>query len=123
MGVIEPEEAVRYSASVLVDQLSVFASLQSTSEERQETAQNLKLMAEAREAMENMFKSHAADALRNNNQSFLELAKATLAEFQQGARGDLEKRQMAIDQLVGPVRASLEVPVPADLKDLLSWPT
>jgi DNA-directed RNA polymerase subunit alpha len=38
-GVIEPEEAVRYSASVLVDQLSVFASLQSTSEERQETAQ------------------------------------------------------------------------------------
>jgi DNA recombination protein RmuC len=77
-------------------------------EERQETAQNLKLMAEAREAMENMFKSHAADALRNNNQSFLELAKATLAEFQQGARGDLEKRQIAIDQLVAPVRASLE---------------
>src|SRR6058998_3887804 len=38
-GIIEPEEAVRYSASVLVDQLSVFASLQSTSEERQETAQ------------------------------------------------------------------------------------
>jgi len=38
-GVIEPEEAVRYSASVLVDQLSVFASLQSTSEARQETAQ------------------------------------------------------------------------------------
>jgi DNA recombination protein RmuC len=77
-------------------------------EERQETAQNLKLMAEAREAMENMFKSHAADALRNNNQSFLELAKATLAEFQQGAKGDLEKRQIAIDQLVGPVRASLD---------------
>ena len=77
-------------------------------EERQETAQNLKLMAEAREAMENMFKSHAADALRNNNQSFLELAKATLAEFQQGAKGDLEKRQLAIDQLVGPVRASLD---------------
>ena len=77
-------------------------------EERQETAQNLKLMAEAREAMENMFKSHAADALRNNNQSFLELAKAALAEFQQGARGDLEKRQMAIDQLVAPVRASLD---------------
>ena len=77
-------------------------------EERQETAQNLKLMAEAREAMENMFKSHAADALRNNNQSFLELAKATLSEFQQGARGDLEKRQLAIDQLVAPVRASLD---------------
>jgi DNA-directed RNA polymerase subunit alpha len=38
-GVIEPEEAVRYAASVLVDQLSVFAALQSTSEERVESSQ------------------------------------------------------------------------------------
>ena len=30
-GVIEPEEAVRYAASVLVDQLSVFAALEGTS--------------------------------------------------------------------------------------------
>jgi DNA recombination protein RmuC len=77
-------------------------------EERAETEKNLKVMADAQRAMENMFKSLSADALRNNNQSFLELAKATLAEFQQGAKGDLEKRQMAIDALVGPVRASLE---------------
>jgi len=38
-GAVEPEEAVRYSASVLVDQLSVFASLQSTGEDRAENAQ------------------------------------------------------------------------------------
>jgi DNA-directed RNA polymerase subunit alpha len=37
-GVIEPEEAVRYAASVLVEQLSVFASLQSTNEERVESS-------------------------------------------------------------------------------------
>ena len=37
-GVIEPEEAVRYAASVLVEQLSVFASLQSTNEERIESS-------------------------------------------------------------------------------------
>jgi DNA-directed RNA polymerase subunit alpha len=36
-GAVEPEEAVRYAATVLVDQLSVFASLQSTAEERQES--------------------------------------------------------------------------------------
>jgi DNA-directed RNA polymerase subunit alpha len=36
-GVVEPEEAVRYAASVLVDQLSVFASLQSTSESHTES--------------------------------------------------------------------------------------
>jgi len=38
-GAVEPEEAVRYSASVLVDQLSAFASLQSTGEDRAESAQ------------------------------------------------------------------------------------
>ena len=38
-GAVEPEEAVRYSASVLVDQLSAFASLQSTGEDRSESAQ------------------------------------------------------------------------------------
>ncbi len=35
-GAVEPEEAVRYAATVLVDQLSVFASLQSTTEDRTE---------------------------------------------------------------------------------------
>ena len=38
-GAVEPEEAVRYSASVLVDQLSAFASLQSTGEDRAESSQ------------------------------------------------------------------------------------
>ena len=77
-------------------------------EERQQSAREIKLITEAQRAFEMSFKSLSADALRNNNQSFLELAKASLAEFQQGARGDLEKRQVAIDALVAPVRASLD---------------
>jgi DNA recombination protein RmuC len=77
-------------------------------EERQQSAEKLKLITEAQRALENSFKSLSADALRSNNQSFLDLAKASLAEFQQGARGDLEKRQVAIDALVAPVKASLD---------------
>ena len=77
-------------------------------EERAETQENLKLMADAQRTAENAFKALSADALRSNNQSFLELARATLAEFQQGAKGDLEKRQIAIDALVAPVKASLD---------------
>ena len=77
-------------------------------EERRESDEKVKLLDDARRALENSFKSLSADALRNNNQSFLELARASLAEFQLGARGDLEKRQIAIDALVAPVRASLE---------------
>jgi DNA recombination protein RmuC len=77
-------------------------------EEREQGAEKLRLMTEATAAFEAKFKALSADALRNNNQSFIELAKASLAEFQHGARGDLEKRHLAIDALVAPVRASLD---------------
>ncbi|HUJ01344.1 MAG TPA: DNA recombination protein RmuC [Usitatibacter sp.] len=77
-------------------------------EERRQSEEKLRLVNEARAALETSFKSLSADALRSNNQSFLELARASLAEFQQAAKGDLEKRQVAIDQLVAPVKASLE---------------
>jgi DNA recombination protein RmuC len=46
--------------------------------------------------------------LRDNNQSFIELARATLERFQATAKGDLESRQKAIDQLVRPLKESLE---------------
>ena len=54
------------------------------------------------------FKALSADALARNNQTFLDLADATLAETQETARGDLEMRQQAIAELVTPVRESLD---------------
>jgi DNA recombination protein RmuC len=77
-------------------------------EERAQGQERVKLLNEARQALENSFKSLSADALKSNNQSFLDLAKASLAEFQQGAKGDLEKRQVAIETLIAPVKASLD---------------
>jgi DNA recombination protein RmuC len=61
-----------------------------------------------RQEIEESFRALSSDALARNNQSFLELAKATLAETHQAARGDLELRQQAIADMVTPVRASLE---------------
>ena len=77
-------------------------------EERALSVEKIKLITEAQRAFEMSFKSLSADALKSNNQSFLDLAKASLAEFQQGAKGDLDKRQVAIDALVAPVKASLD---------------
>ena len=57
---------------------------------------------------ESAFKALSADALARNNQAFLELARATLAQTQEAARGDLEMRQQAIVELVAPVRSSLD---------------
>jgi DNA recombination protein RmuC len=77
-------------------------------EEREQSGEKLAVLESARQAMENAFKSLSAEALRQNNQSFLDLARTSLGEFQQGARSDLDKRQLAIDQLVAPVQASLK---------------
>ena len=67
-----------------------------------------RLLGDAKQALENSFKSLSAEALKNNNAAFMDLAKASLGEFQQIAKGDLEKRQQAIDALVAPVKDSLE---------------
>ena len=70
--------------------------------------EKLALLKEAREQMTDAFKALSADALKGNNQSFLELAKAALEKFHEGAKSDLEMRQMAIDELVKPLKNSLE---------------
>ncbi|HXF77687.1 MAG TPA: DNA recombination protein RmuC [Usitatibacter sp.] len=67
-----------------------------------------RLMGDAKQALENAFKSLSAEALKQNNAAFLDLARASLGEFQQVAKGDLERRQQAIDALVAPVKASLD---------------
>src|SRR5215510_3913690 len=54
------------------------------------------------------FKALSRDALKDNNQEFLNLARATLEKFQATAKGDLDQRQQAIDQLVKPLKDSLE---------------
>ena len=54
------------------------------------------------------FKALSRDALKDNNQSFLDLAHSTLQKFQESAKGDLELKQKAIDELVRPLRESLE---------------
>src|SRR5882724_7972017 len=63
---------------------------------------------QAAEELSEKFKALSRDALKDNNQSFLELAKATLSKFQETAKGDLELRTRAIDQLVKPLKESLE---------------
>jgi len=63
---------------------------------------------QAAEELSEKFKALSRDALKENNQSFLQLANATLEKFQETAKGDLEFRQKAIDQLVKPLKESLE---------------
>src|SRR5215469_5241723 len=65
------------------------------------------------------FQALSAKALASNNQAFLNLARSSLAESNAVARGDLEKRQQAIQELVAPVRTSLDQ-VDARIRELES---
>jgi DNA recombination protein RmuC len=75
--------------------------------EQRGAAEKLALLHEAEQKLREAFTALSADALHKNTQSFLELAKAALGEFQQNATKDLESRQQAIDALVKPVAETL----------------
>jgi DNA recombination protein RmuC len=57
--------------------------------------------------LQNAFKALAADALKSNNSSFLQIAQETLKRFQSEAQGDLSARQKAVADLVTPINESL----------------
>lgn len=75
--------------------------------ERRAAAEKLVVLREAETRLREAFSSLSSEALRQNNQSFLELARASLTEFQQAAKHELEGRQKSIETLVQPLKESL----------------
>ncbi|MEI6562034.1 MAG: DNA recombination protein RmuC [Verrucomicrobiota bacterium] len=76
--------------------------------EREAAKEKLAVLDDAQRRLSETFQALSAEALRRNNTSFLELANVSLERFQESAKGDLEKRQTAITELVKPVRESLD---------------
>jgi DNA recombination protein RmuC len=76
--------------------------------ERTSATEKLGVIDKAQEELTNVFRALSGQALQTNNQMFLDLAAQTLGRFQQDAKGDLERRQQAIQELVAPVKLSLD---------------
>jgi DNA recombination protein RmuC len=73
-------------------------------------ASRLEGRLESERAMaEDRFRSLSADALKQNNEQFLTLAKQALGTYQSEARGELEKREKAVQQLVAPISEQLKL--------------
>jgi DNA recombination protein RmuC len=77
--------------------------------ERRMSAEKLAMLSQAEARMREAFSALSSDALRQNNQSFLELARTSLGEFQQTARVELAGRHKAIEELVQPLKESLSL--------------
>jgi len=75
--------------------------------ERRLSLEKVQLLEQAEKHFREAFQALSAEALRDNSQSFLNLAKLQLGEFQATANADLESRREAINTLVGPLAESL----------------
>src|SRR5205807_4244285 len=87
------------------DNAALKADLEGERRASQERNESFKRVTEE---LAEKFKALSRDALKDNSQEFLNLARVTLEKFQETAKGDLELRQSAIDQLVKPLKESLE---------------
>ena len=76
--------------------------------ERATSTEKLAALTDAHARLTAEFKAISADALRFNNQSFLELARESFGKLHQQSADELGKRQQAIDALVKPLRESLQ---------------
>lgn len=90
-------EAVKGRATAEANYQSAMQRLQEQQHFIEKTQQSLK----------DAFGALSADALRSNNESFVALAKARLEEKVTEAKGELDKKQQAIDAVVKPLSDSL----------------
>jgi DNA recombination protein RmuC len=76
--------------------------------ERAAGADKMAMLDDAQKKLADAFRALSADALNRNNEQFLTIAKEILERQQSDARQDLDVRTKEIDQLVKPLRESLE---------------
>ena len=88
---------------------SKIASLETRlEEERKTSAEKLKLLEDAREKLSDAFKALSQEALKSTSDSFLQLAETRFKNIQTEAKGELEQRKQAVENLVNPIKESLE---------------
>ncbi|WP_455370396.1 DNA recombination protein RmuC [Petrachloros mirabilis] len=77
-----------------------------------ETAKNVEeqkaLLSQARHELAEAFQALSGEALKQNNEAFLNLARTSFQTLHAEAKGDLAQRQQAIDELVKPLTESLK---------------
>ena len=82
--------------------LAKLAAEQKAAEEKE------RILQDAQVKLGDTFKALSSDALKANQEQFLQLAKTSLSAQQQTAAGDLDKRKTAVEQMVKPVASTLE---------------
>ena len=76
--------------------------------EKKAALEKLALLENTQKQLSESFKLLSSEALRANNQTFLELAKTSLEKHQQKAESEIEARNKNLKQIILPLKESLE---------------
>ncbi|MDR2268089.1 MAG: DNA recombination protein RmuC [Holosporaceae bacterium] len=77
-------------------------------QERKSFSEKIKLMQDAEQKLSNTFKAISSDALSQNNQTFLDLAKSVFGQLQEKAKAEFSIGTKSVDELVSPIKTTLE---------------
>ncbi|HEY3860904.1 MAG TPA: DNA recombination protein RmuC [Verrucomicrobiae bacterium] len=106
------EQHTKAAAALAGAEANQSASQLLLTDSRQNFADSLRAAREAQDRaladLRETFKALSADALKESAPQFLQLARETLAGFQESAKGDLATRHQAIATLVEPLKEQLE---------------
>ncbi len=105
----DARERLSEKEEALAERSQTIARLESDLEHERKAAQEkIALLDKASEDLKNAFQALSSEALKSNNESFLKLAQATLEKYQAQAKGDLEQRRKAVENLVTPMKETLQ---------------
>jgi DNA recombination protein RmuC len=106
-------ELERAELARIRETLAVAHHAQAVAETRvEETVKHLDeqktLLTQARHELTETFKALSGEALKTNNEAFLDLARSSFETLRAEANGELVQRQQAIDDLVKPLHGALQ---------------
>ncbi len=76
--------------------------------ERLAVNEKIEMLEDIRNNMVDAYKAISASALRENNQTFLDLAKTTLSKYMEAAKSDFNVRSKEVKNIVVPIKDSLD---------------
>ena len=76
--------------------------------ERIAVKEKIEMLEDIRNNMIDAYKAISASALRENNQTFLDLAKTTLSKYMEAAKSDFNVRSKEVKNIVVPIKDSLD---------------
>ena len=76
--------------------------------ERLAVNEKIEMLEDIRNNMIDAYKAISASALRENNQTFLDLAKTTLSKYMEAAESDFNVRSKEVKNIVVPIKDSLD---------------